>query len=140
MVLEERRLSRCVGYFISTIYIEWLSHWCIYWQRLRGSLEKRERRETKREREKERERERERERETCLYSRARKSVMRSRRGADAENIHHARGTLSRPMDLRFIITFSPASRDRRPGYRRTISRDAFSYPSRVRSGVYAPSN
>lgn len=29
---------------------------------------------------------------TCLYSRARTSVMRSRRGADAENIHHARGT------------------------------------------------
>lgn len=40
--------------------------------------------------------------------RARKSVIRSRRVADAENIHHARGALSPPVDLRFIITFSPA--------------------------------
>lgn len=45
-----------------------------------------------------------------IDSRARKSVIRSRRGADAENIHHARGALSRPVDLRFIITFSPAPR------------------------------
>lgn len=45
-----------------------------------------------------------------IDSRARKSVIRSRRGADAENIHHVRGALSRPVDLRFIITFSPAPR------------------------------
>jgi len=43
-----------------------------------------------------------------LYSRARNSVMRSRRGADAENIHHARGSRISSVDLRFIITFSPA--------------------------------
>jgi hypothetical protein len=34
--------------------------------------------------------------------------MRSRRGADAENIHHARGSRISSVDLRFIITFSPA--------------------------------
>jgi len=64
-----------------------------------------------------------------IDSRARKSVMRSRRGADAENIHHARGTLSRPVDLRFIITFSPAPR--RP-VDTVASRDAYSRSSRDR--------
>lgn len=76
---------------------------------------------------------------TCLYSRARTSVMRSRRGADAENIHHARGALSRPVDLRFIITFSPAPRDRRPEHRPAPYLEMRSAtPSR--SGVYAPGN
>lgn len=55
-----------------------------------------------------------------IDSRARKSVMRGRRGADAENIHHARGDLSRPVDLRFIITFSPAPRGDRVD--RTVAR------------------
>lgn len=57
--------------------------------------------------------------------------MRSRRGADAENIHHARGTVSRPVDLRFIITFSPAPRGPVDTVA-SVSRDAYSRSSRDR--------
>lgn len=82
--------------FYDAIYIEWSS-----------------RRRVQRSEQGGREKIEERDGLVSIDSRARKSVMRSRRGADAENIHHARGALisSRGSPLHNYIL---ASSEKRP--------------------------